>query len=485
MARHHGIASDTYGKFLLDSGAIYKNFVDFDNLGTLIGATRGGAVFKRTPEYKDLKYEGIPGQVAGQKQLIGEKITLEVSIIAFDVANLSLAIPNVSTEDAFSQVYTKITGAEWDDLAVHTLTNIALIAQISGQDEPVALIIDNPICENDLSLGFKDKAEAVSKWVFSAFYTEAAGFATPPWRIYWPNPGLFAALGAPATVADNAGYSAIDMDWTAVLLPSEAFWRVIARGNGVFLAVDAQGLTSAYSADGAAWTAGGALPYDIGDNIVWVRAAYGAGVFVVTNRGNNPQPPNGKAAYSSDNGASWASADMTAALAFEALVYGDKFVALVPNSTVCNYSADGINWSAGTMPGATNWEDLAYGGNKYVAICRNSTVTAYSSNGITWNAGGALPSSTSWVAVAYGDGTFLAIAAASGGAVAKSTDGGLNWVSVGNMPIPSAATWGDMVYSKGLFVAIGSDGNVAYSSDDGATWQTTFIGSGSWQQIAA
>lgn len=66
MTRQHGIQSDTYEKFLLDSGAIYTGFVSVGSPGTLLAATRGGAVFKRMPTYKETPYEGIPGQVVGK-----------------------------------------------------------------------------------------------------------------------------------------------------------------------------------------------------------------------------------------------------------------------------------------------------------------------------------------------------------------------------------------------------------------------------------
>ena len=177
--------SDTYEKLLLDSGAIYTGFVSIVSPGTLLGATRGGAVFKRVPTYKETPYEGIPGQVVGQKHLTGVKAFLEVNIISFDEDNLALAIPN-SLVSAPSGGYVQISEAEWDAAAVHSLTNIAIIAQLSGEALPVAIVLDNPISEKDLSLSFKDKSEAASKWVFSAFYKESTGFAATPWRIYWP-----------------------------------------------------------------------------------------------------------------------------------------------------------------------------------------------------------------------------------------------------------------------------------------------------------
>lgn len=185
MTRRHGIQSDTFEKLIFDSGAIYINFVDADNLGTLLGATRGGATFKRSPKYKEIKYEGVPGQVVGQKHLIDVKVTLEVNIISFDLDNLALALPN-SAVTGVSLDYLQLTDSTWDAEGAHTLTNIAIVAQISGGADPVVLVLDNPLCDSDLSLPFKDKGETVSKWTFSAFYDEAAGFDNPPWRILWP-----------------------------------------------------------------------------------------------------------------------------------------------------------------------------------------------------------------------------------------------------------------------------------------------------------
>lgn len=185
MARRHGIQSDTYGKLLLDAGAVYTGFVSVATPGTLLGATRGGSIFKRMPTYKETPYEGIPGQVVGQKHLTGVKVSLEVSIISLDEDNLALAIPN-SNVSAPSGGYVTINENEWNSATVHSLTNIAILAELSGSGSPVVIVLDNPICEKDLSLTFKDKNESVIKCVFSAFYKESTGFGSPPWRILWP-----------------------------------------------------------------------------------------------------------------------------------------------------------------------------------------------------------------------------------------------------------------------------------------------------------
>ncbi len=184
--RQTGIRSDTYDNLILDAGAIFTNFTSPASPGTLLGATRGGASFKRVPKYKELPYEGQVGQVVGQKHLIGAEVTLEVSIIAFDLANLKLSIPNSKTSVPLAG-YQEITEDVWDAEAVHSLTNIAIMAQVSGRANPMVILLDNPIAERDLGFNFKDKSETVSKWIFSAFYDEAVGFANAPWRIWWPD----------------------------------------------------------------------------------------------------------------------------------------------------------------------------------------------------------------------------------------------------------------------------------------------------------
>lgn len=186
MTRQHGIEANSYKNLILDSGAIFIGFNSFASTGVRFGATRGGAAFKRLPSYKETPYEGIPGQVVGQKHLVMVKATLEVNIISFDVANIKLAIPG-SVSSYYDDDHTKITEGEWDAVVEHGLSNIAIVAETTTGNGAVAIVLDNPICEKDFSLNFKDKSEAVSKLVFSAFYKESVGFDSPPWRILWPS----------------------------------------------------------------------------------------------------------------------------------------------------------------------------------------------------------------------------------------------------------------------------------------------------------
>jgi len=459
MARRHGIESDTYGKLLLDSGALYKNFTDFDSPGILIGATRGGAVFKRTPEYKDLKYEGIPGQVAGQKQLIGEKVTLEVSVIAFDTDNISLAIPNADIS-GFGTDHRQLTGAEWDDLGVHTLTNIALVAQLSGHDEPVALVIDNPLCENDLNFGLKDKAEAVSKWIFSAFYTEAAGFATPPWRVLWP---IEVHPVVAAGVANIAAYSNDGINWlSSASLGSAGTNEALAYGGGLYLMVRLNGTESRRSTDAINWTLG-----TVPASRPWAIAAYGKGRFVVFANAID------KMIYS-DDGVNWTEVTLPVnpVGGWPGLAFGNgRFVASYSDASEGSvYSTDGAVWTlGGTVPVIVGC--MGYGNGVFVVLATAGTNAAYSTDGgLSWSTTPIALSSGFFRGVAYGNGRFVAVKANSTESM-YSTDG-INWSAGG--ALPSSESWWDTIYAKGMFITISSAASAprktAYSTDGGATW---------------
>jgi len=476
MARRHGIESGTYGKLLLDSGALYKNFTDFDNLGILIGATRGGAVFTRTPEYKDLKYEGIPGQVAGQKQLVGEKVTLDVSIISFDTDNLRLAIPNAIISN-FGSDHRQLTGAEWDDLGVHTLTNIALVAQLSGHDEPVALVIDNPLCENDLTFGLKDKAEVVSKWVFSAFYTEAGGFAVPPWRMLWP---IEVHPVVAAGIANIAAYSNDGINWlSSASLGSAGTNRALAYGDSRYVMVRQSSTQVRRSTDGINWTLG-AVP----SSRVWDNAAYGKGHLVVFANSTD------KMMYSDDGGVNWTEITLPlSAIGWPDVVYGNgRFVAAYSDAAQgCAYSTDGAAWTLGGLTQVIV-ACLGYGGGVFVALATGGTNAAYSTDGgLTWTATPIPLTSGIFFGVAYGSGRFVSVKSSSNESM-YSTDG-INWSAGGNLP--SSEPWRDVIYAKGLFIVISGDTTnrkTAYSNDGGLTWNAggdlPGSGSDSFQRLA-
>jgi hypothetical protein len=120
-------------------------------------------------------------------------------------------------------------------------------------------------------------------------------------------------------------------------------------------------------------------------------------------------------------------------------VPGGKFVAVAYNTNTAAYSADGINWTATTMPSSANWHSVAYGNGKFVAVAYGTNNAAYSSNGVSWTAA-TMPSNSSWHNVAYGNGKFVAVA--NSDKAAYSADG-ISWTAA---TMPSSAGWYSVTY---------------------------------------
>ena len=196
----------------------------------------------------------------------------------------------------------------------------------------------------------------------------------------------------------------------------------ITDTNAKFIAIPSGTNTTSYlsaaSANDAAWTNGGNLPFTSA-----VSAAYGNSVWVTV----------GGAGSAASTG-------------------------------------DGVTWVARTIPtlGSGTYSAVAYGAGTFVAVSTGSNATAYSTNGTTWVAGGTLPSSTTWSSIAYGNGRFVAIAS-GGRAVAYSIDNGATWATMG-AGLPSSQTWTKISYGQGLFVAVASSAAVCATSPDGINW---------------
>ena len=155
-----------------------------------------------------------------------------------------------------------------------------------------------------------------------------------------------------------------------------------------------------------------------------------------------------------------------------------KFVAVAANSNAAAYSADGITWTASTLPSSASWYGVTYGNGKFVAVAYGSNTAAYSSDGITWTAS-ALPSNTTWYSVAYGNGKFVAVAQ-GGTAAAYSTDG-INWTA---STLPSSASLYCVTYGNGKFVAVAYNSTAAAYSADGITWTASTLASNvGWRSV--
>lgn len=250
--------------------------------------------------------------------------------------------------------------------------------------------------------------------------------------------------------------------WVTATIVSSSAWQSVCYGNNIVVAVSSTSGTIAASSPAgvtATWTLR-TMPATAS----WYAVAYGLSKFVAVSGGASTA-----GAYSAD-GAKWtATGALTTSGDWRALTFGnDRFVALSYNSTNSNYSTDGTSWTAGgALPAARNWTSITYGEGTFVAVASGNASGAYSTDGgITWN-DTTMPSAASWSSVTYGNGTFVAVATGPSTSAAYSADG-ITWQA---STLPASRSWVGVAFGNNLFsaVASGSTTGGAYSYN-GISW---------------
>ena len=147
--------------------------------------------------------------------------------------------------------------------------------------------------------------------------------------------------------------------------------------------------------------------------------------------------------------------------------------------------------NSGTYRTSNVYKGVAYGNDKWVAVSSTNTDSVISTARNTWVAGsdiwiagGATPAAQSHIA--YGNISsvdyFVTLPTASSDAGAYSTDDGATW---NTMTLPSTANWVSIAFSGTRFMAISSVGNIAVSTN-GTTWSALAnlpVTSGTWKSL--
>jgi len=184
MARYHGITDDTYRRLIIDAGAVYLNYGETDE--RLIGATRGGNSFAVETEYREMVVDGAKGPVKGSRRITRVVAKLTANIIEFTPEVWVLMFPGSTQEDypEVTPTHTQIKRAlaiSDDDYPV----NIALVGQVSGSEDAIVCIINNPLVDSNIEVGMADNDEGVVAVTFTAHF-DPDTLDTEPWEIRWP-----------------------------------------------------------------------------------------------------------------------------------------------------------------------------------------------------------------------------------------------------------------------------------------------------------
>ncbi len=205
--------------------------------------------------------------------------------------------------------------------------------------------------------------------------------------------GVFVAVSYNSSVAAT---SSTGSSWTARSIPS-ASWSSITFGNGVFVAVAHSSNTFARSTDGVTWTTG-TLPV----SARWVDLTYGNGLFVTVSE-------NLQVAATSPDGVNWTSR----ALPDNAMTVacGDGIFIFTCSQRIYT-STDCITWTQRTNPGGESVKAMAHGDGFIAISSYSSSSILRSADGISWTAD-TLPVPANWCAIISDGDRFLVLADAS------------------------------------------------------------------------
>lgn len=152
----------------------------------LVGATRGGSTFTVETEYKTMEFDGARGPVKGGRRITGVTARMTVNLLEHSTDNIKLALTGSTSADypVSSATHDEITRS-LQIASTAYLTNIAIVAEVSGDADPVVCGINNAICDGSYELKFADKDEAAPSMQFTAHFP-TSDLDTEPWFIRYP-----------------------------------------------------------------------------------------------------------------------------------------------------------------------------------------------------------------------------------------------------------------------------------------------------------
>jgi hypothetical protein len=187
MARQHGVTSNTYKKFVIDSGAVYINYGESGQ--ALLGATRGGNTFTIETEYREMPADGAKGPVKGSRRITRVDASLTVNLLEMSATNIERILTGSAVAD-----YPVAPGVKTHDSITRTLqvadadyfTNIALVGEVTGNSTyPAVFLLKNAISDGNFEIALTDAEEGVLAITFKAHFLPST-MDSEPWEIRFP-----------------------------------------------------------------------------------------------------------------------------------------------------------------------------------------------------------------------------------------------------------------------------------------------------------
>lgn len=190
-----GYTENTPKYYLIDAATVYKN-VTYAEVGgftgTLVGATSGGVTVMIEQNYRHPEVDGtahVQGMVKGNTYLESAKASAVAPLKELTAENLRNGL-NGSLRDALAAEAPtgyKVVETKREVETTDYLTNLAIVGKMAGSDNPIIVILDNPLCIGGVEIGTEDNGEAIVELTYEANATAAQLAAdTFPWRILFP-----------------------------------------------------------------------------------------------------------------------------------------------------------------------------------------------------------------------------------------------------------------------------------------------------------
>ncbi|MFX3677349.1 hypothetical protein ACJBXH_05885 [Streptococcus suis] len=188
-----GYTKNTPKSYIVNAGAVYKNLTWNTETqkweGELFGATSGGNKLTIEQNYRQIEVDGVFTAAVGQKVLESQGAKLEINAKELTAENIRMAINGVIERGDGQKVpaTSKVITAKGELKKTDYITNLGLVGNLSGTNEPIIVILDNALCVSGLEFETKDNDEAVITMTFEAHANEEQiDDLTLPCRIIYP-----------------------------------------------------------------------------------------------------------------------------------------------------------------------------------------------------------------------------------------------------------------------------------------------------------
>jgi hypothetical protein len=172
-----GYTENTLENVTSGAGVVFKNFdLATDTVESarakIISATQGGVKVKiEFPSAWDREIDGVPANSVGMRER--EECKPTVTMTLAEVASpqvLADALGAALVEDATAPTgYKKIT-PKWDVETTDYLQNIAVVTTRKGSNDPLIIVIDNPLSTEGFELATASKSGGGMEVTFTGNY---------------------------------------------------------------------------------------------------------------------------------------------------------------------------------------------------------------------------------------------------------------------------------------------------------------------------